>query len=80
MVGLTRTQRDTDLIRYASMLARLDTAVELRFVHVLSKGAADDGSPGHDVVQKEIERQVATSFLNIDATNQVRSNCPDRTL
>ena len=40
MVGLTRTQRDTDLIRYASMLGRLDTAVELQFVHVLSKGDA----------------------------------------
>jgi hypothetical protein len=31
MVGLKRTQRDTDLSRYASMLARLDTAVEVRF-------------------------------------------------
>ena len=57
MVGLTH---DIDLIRYAAMLARLDTAVEVRFVHVLPQQ-----SPGHDSALQEIERQVAESFLNV---------------
>ena len=40
-VGLTRTATDTGLLRYAAMVARLGTAIEVRFVHVLP-----DGRPG----------------------------------
>jgi hypothetical protein len=45
MVGLSRTARDAGLIRYAAMLARLDTATDVRFVHVLPS-AGDDPQSG----------------------------------
>ena len=61
MVGLTRTERDGGLIQYAAMLARLDTAIEVRFVYVLP----ESNSPGHDAALQEIESQVADSFLNV---------------
>ncbi len=65
MVGLTRTERDTDLIRYAAMLARLDTAGEVRFVHVLPNPGTGSESPAHDSALKEMERQIGDSFLNV---------------
>lgn len=61
MVGLTDTKPDSDLIRYAAMLARCDTVVEVRFVHVLP----NHESPAHDLVLEEIDRLVADSFLNL---------------
>ena len=65
MVGLTRTKRDAALIRYAAMLARLDTAMEVRFVHVLPRSGVNIDSSEHDVAQEEIERHVAECFLNV---------------
>ena len=64
LVGLTRSERDTDLIRYAAMLARLDTAIEVRFVHILPR-SGDPSSSGHDAAQEDIEQQVAMSFVNV---------------
>ena len=46
MVCLTRSESDFGLIRYVAMLARLDTAMEVRFVHVLPAPRA--GSPTHE--------------------------------
>lgn len=66
-VGLTCTDRDDDLIRYAAMVARLHTAVEVRFVHVLSAKE----SSGHDAAQQEIESRVEACFLNVPETARV---------
>ena len=65
MVCLTRSDSDFELIRYAAMLARLDTAMEVRFVHVLP--APQSGSPAHehDRALQESERAVAEAFLNV---------------
>jgi len=61
LVALTLTERDMDLIRYAAMLARLDKAIEVRFVHVLPQTE----STRHDFALDEIERHVADAFLNV---------------
>ena len=71
MVGLTQTERDTDLIRYAAMLARLHTAIEIRFVHVLPKSGIALDSTGHDTTQAAIERRVAEFFLNVPDSARV---------
>ena len=71
MVGLTRTGRDAGLIRYAAMLARLDTASEVRFVHVLPSLAGDPQSAHHDSALEEIQREVAESFLNVPGSVKV---------
>jgi SulP family sulfate permease len=65
MVCLTRSESDFGLIRYAAMLAGLDTAMEVRFVHVLP--APQSGSPAnqHDGALQELERAVAEAFLNV---------------
>jgi len=65
LVALTRTNRDAGLIRYAAMLARLDTAVEIRFVHILPQRGSQDERPQHDESLAYIEGQVAESFLNV---------------
>lgn len=71
MIGLTRTQRDTGLIEYAAMLARLGVVAEVRFVHVLPGRGVDAESSGHDSALEEIEQQVAASFLNIPVSVKV---------
>ena len=50
MSGLARTDADAGLIRYAAMVARLGTASEVRFVHVLpsSAGPSVATSKGED--------------------------------
>jgi SulP family sulfate permease len=73
MVGLTRTKQDADLIRYAAMLARLHTTIEIRFVHVLPRSGVNIDSTEHDVAQEAIERHVAECFLN--APDSVRLYC-----
>ena len=70
LVAVTRSERDGDLIRYAAMLARLESAVEVRFVHVLPDGGkgADAGAqdaPDHDAALEAIERLVGDAFLNV---------------
>jgi SulP family sulfate permease len=73
MVGLTRTKQDADLIRYAAMLARLHTTIEIRFVHVLPRSGVNIDSTEHDVAQEAIERHVAECFLNVP--DSVRLYC-----
>jgi nucleotide-binding universal stress UspA family protein len=74
MVGLTRTERDADLIRYAAMVARLGTASHVRFVHVLPRATGDLKSPEHRSAQDDIERFVAEAFLNVPDSVEVRSD------
>ena len=65
MVCLTRSESDFGLIRYAAMLARLDTAMEVRFVHVLPAPQAGSPARDHDRALQELERAVGEAFLNV---------------
>ena len=65
MVCLTRSESDFGLIRYAAMLARLDTAMEVRFVHVLPPPQAGSPAHEHDRALQELERAVGEAFLNV---------------
>ena len=65
MVCLTRSESDFGLIRYAAMLARLDTAMEVRFVHVLPTPRAGSPAHEHDATLQELERSVGEAFLNV---------------
>jgi SulP family sulfate permease len=63
MVGLTRTGTDAALIRYAALVARLGTAVEVRFVHVLP---ADPVSVhAHDPALADIQDGVRKHFTDV---------------
>jgi nucleotide-binding universal stress UspA family protein len=72
MVGLTRSERDSGLIRYAAMLSRLDTVVTVRFVHILPEAAPAAVAPDHVSARAEIERLVAQAFLNVPESVQAR--------
>ncbi len=63
MVALSRTECDPPLLRYASMIARLGTATELRFVHVLQE-ETDDGSD-HSRVLAELQATVREHALGV---------------
>ena len=65
MVCLTRSESDFGLIRYAAMLARLDTATEVRFVHVLPAPQAGSPAHEHDRALQELEQTVGEAFLNV---------------
>ncbi len=65
MVCLTRSESDFGLIRYAAMLSRLDTAMEVRFVHVLPASQAGSPAHEHDRALQESERAVGEAFLNV---------------
>ncbi len=67
MVGLARTDADAGLIRYAAMVARLGTASEIRFVHVVPSSAAHD----HNRVLAELQAAVQSHFTGVPATAQV---------
>lgn len=73
MVGLTRTETDADLIRYAALLARLGTTSEVRFVHVLPTPAGGTVAHDHDQAQAAIENAVRATFL--DMPRPVRVYC-----
>jgi nucleotide-binding universal stress UspA family protein len=63
VVGLSDTDADAGLLRYAAMVARLGTAAEVRFVHVLRtqvKGAADA-----DRVRAELDAAVTREFADV---------------
>jgi nucleotide-binding universal stress UspA family protein len=59
-VGLTRTATDPGLLRYAAMVARLGTAAEVRFVHVLP-----DGSHDTEAVREELRAAVRDHFAGV---------------
>ena len=67
MVGLARADADAGLIRYAAMVARLGTAIEVRFVHVLTGSAAHD----HDRILDELKAEVRLHFIGVAETAHV---------
>ena len=71
MVGLARTDADTGLIRYAAMVARLGTASEVRFVHVLPSSAGPSVAHDHDRVLAELQAEVRPHFTGVPETVQV---------
>jgi SulP family sulfate permease len=71
MVCLTLSESDLGLIRYAAMLARLDTAMEVRFVHVLPAPQTGSAAHEHDRALQELEQAVAEVFLNVSDNMKV---------
>jgi nucleotide-binding universal stress UspA family protein len=74
LVGLTRTETDASLIRYAAMIARLGTANEIHFVHVLPQQTVSAVSVEailtHDAVRAEMEAEVRDHFTDVPETAQ----------
>ncbi len=68
MVALTLTERDSHLLRYAAMVARL-TAHEVRFVHVL--GETDEGS--REEALARVQELVHEHFAEL--SDSVRTSC-----
>jgi nucleotide-binding universal stress UspA family protein len=58
MVALSRTETDPPLLRYAAMVARLGTANELRFVHVIPGRAAPSPPDVHQEALRDLEASV----------------------
>jgi nucleotide-binding universal stress UspA family protein len=58
MVALSRTETDAPLLRYAAMIARLGTASELRFVHVLPGRDVPAAAEKHEDVLRQLEADV----------------------
>jgi len=71
MVGLTRTETDAGLIRYAAMIAQLGTATEIRFVHVLPNSADPVTTQDHDRVQAELRAEVQPHFTGVPEAAEV---------
>lgn len=68
MVGLTRDESDAGLIRYAAMVARLGTAHEVRFVHVLPTAADSAIRMDHEHAVAQLKSEVAMHFGNVPDT------------
>src|SRR5262245_19388021 len=64
MVGLTRTEADAELIRYAAMVAALGTVNALRFVHVMQDSTTED----HDRVCDELLAVVRPIFASVPSS------------
>jgi nucleotide-binding universal stress UspA family protein len=71
MVGLSRTDADAALIRYAAMVARLGTAAEVRFVHVLPSPTDSAAAHSHDPALADIEAAVREHFTAVPETVHV---------
>ena len=71
MVGLTRTGTDVDLIRYAALIARLGTATEVRFVHVLPSASGTAPAPSHDEALADVQGRVRDHFTGVAADVRV---------
>jgi len=65
LVGLTRTDADAELLRYAAMVTRLGTVEEIRFVHVLPMPADPQSAHDHDRVQEELQAEVRPHLEDI---------------
>jgi nucleotide-binding universal stress UspA family protein len=70
MVALAGTDADAGLIRYAALVARLGTATEVRFVHVLP-AAEGPAAPAHDRAQAAAQAAVRAHFTDVPGTTQV---------
>jgi SulP family sulfate permease len=68
LVGLARTGSDTDLLRYASFVARLGTTQEIRFVHVLPSPHGSADAHNHDHVLAQIQAEVKEHFTDVPAS------------
>jgi nucleotide-binding universal stress UspA family protein len=64
MVGLTRTDADAGLIRYAARIAGLGTVNTVRFVHVLPESATED----HDRVCEELLALIRPMFAGVPSS------------
>lgn len=71
MVGLTGTDSDAGLVRYAAMVARLGTAEEVRFVHVMGAAAETTAGRAHSQVLAELQAAVAKDFTDIPPTARI---------
>src|SRR5687768_8184440 len=61
-VGLSRTESDAQLIRYAAMICSLGVVQEVRFVHVLPQAGEAAASRDHGGVQAELREAVQAAF------------------
>src|SRR3712207_6014416 len=68
-VALSRSDADAGLIRYAALVARLGTAREVRFVHVLPGPGA--GVPEHDRAVEQMRACVKAHFTGVPDTAEV---------
>lgn len=69
MVGLTRTDSDGGLLRYAARVAQLGTVHEVRFVHVLSPDLTT--ASAHDEALTAIQTAVSKDFAPSSPTLHV---------
>jgi nucleotide-binding universal stress UspA family protein len=70
LVGLARAEEDASLIRYAALLARLGTAAEVRFVHILGTAPLDS----HDRALSDLRDAVAKHFTGVPEGVRVYQN------
>ncbi len=71
MVALARADEDAGLIRYATSVARLGTANEVRFVHVLGESSGPVAAPSHDSVLTELQAAVQRHSAGMPVSVQV---------
>src|SRR5262245_5135026 len=71
MVGLARTGADAGLIHYAAMVARLGTANQVCFGHVLPSVADLSAAPDHDRVLAELQAEVQPHLTGLPRTAEV---------
>jgi nucleotide-binding universal stress UspA family protein len=71
MVGVACPEADAGLIRYAAMVARLGTAHEIRFVHVLPRSGDSLTAQDHDRTLARIEAAVQPLVADLPANVQV---------
>lgn len=68
MIGLTRTETDTGLLRYAAKVASLGTADEVRFVHCLPAARSGQPAQDHDAVVADLKSRVEQQFNGVPAS------------
>ena len=71
MVALARTDEDAVLIRYVTMVAKLGTANEVRFVHVTAAADGTLAGPSHDQVVADLQASVQRHSAGMPASVQV---------
>ena len=73
MIGLSRTDTDPGLVRYAAMVARLGTAEEAAFVHVAPARPDPATGPDREGLLDELWAEVREHFT--DVPESVRAHC-----
>jgi sulfate permease, SulP family len=71
MVALAGTDEDAGLIQQATSVARLGTARQVRFVHVLAGSAGPMAAPSHDQVLAELQAAVQRHSSGMPASVRV---------